>query len=405
MQQLSEVMARRSGAFFFPLALILYDFSAYLTTDMIQPGILSVVRDFNADPALAPASISLFMAGGMALQWLLGPLSDRMGRRPILLTGALIFTLACAATLFTSTIEQYLAARFVQGTSVCFIATVGYVTVQEAFEEKRSIRLMAVITSVVLLAPLVGPVMGAMLLHIMHWKALFGLIAIAGFIAWIGLLLTMPETVQRSNAPFTLRKVVQDVKKSFSNRIFLTGALTLSFSYIPLMTWIAVSPLILMEHAGLTSTQYAWAQVPIFGGVVIANTIVARVIQDPTSPRFIRTCIPLFILGLVISLAGNIIATRPWIGSVIGMSLFAFSIGLLFPTLFRLTLFSNDLPKGTVSASLNILILSISAIAVELARWLYRTAGGNIAFHIMGLIAGIMAIYYLCALLKHAQDR
>jgi MFS family permease len=88
--------ARHSATLFFPAALILYDFAAYLTTDLIQPGIIHVVRDFDADVALAPASVSLYMAGGMALQWLLGPLSDRIGRRPVLLTGALIFTLAAS---------------------------------------------------------------------------------------------------------------------------------------------------------------------------------------------------------------------------------------------------------------------------------------------------------------------
>ncbi len=62
-------------------------------------------------------SVSLYMAGGMALQWLLGPLSDRIGRRPVLLTGALIFTLACLATLFTTSMTQFLIARFVQGTT------------------------------------------------------------------------------------------------------------------------------------------------------------------------------------------------------------------------------------------------------------------------------------------------
>lgn len=105
MHRISHWLSRHAAALFFPAALILYDFSAYLTTDLIQPGILHVVRDFNADVALAPASVSLYMAGGMALQWLLGPLSDRIGRRPVLLTGALIFTLACLATLFTTSID------------------------------------------------------------------------------------------------------------------------------------------------------------------------------------------------------------------------------------------------------------------------------------------------------------
>lgn len=70
----------------FPMALILYDFAAYLSTDLISR-IINVVRDFNADVSLAPAAVSLYLAGGMALQWLLGPLSDRVGRRPVLIPG------------------------------------------------------------------------------------------------------------------------------------------------------------------------------------------------------------------------------------------------------------------------------------------------------------------------------
>lgn len=403
MQRTSDALAGRAAALFFPMALILFDFSAYLTTDMIQPGILNVVRELNADVSLAPASVSLFMAGGMALQWLLGPLSDRIGRRPVLLTGALIFTLACTATLFTTSMEQFLAARFVQGTSVCFIATVGYVTVQEAFEEKKSIRLMAIVTSVVLIAPIIGSLLGAVMMHFLHWKALFGLIAVMGFIAWIGLLLNMPETILRRSAPFTIRSVAQDFRDVFRNRIFLIGALTLACSYIPLMIWVALSPLILIEDAGLSASEFAWTQVPVFGAVIIANMTVARFIKDPTSPRFIATCAPLLLLGLIVAALGGVISMHAWLWAIVGMTLFAFGIGLIFPTLFRFTLFSNNLPKGTVSASLNILILSISAASVELARWVYSDMGGQRAFHLMGLIAGVLALLCLSALLRRVK--
>ncbi len=259
MSWISRLSARYSASLFFPMALILYDFSAYLTTDLIQPGILHVVRDFNADVALAPASVSLYMAGGMALQWLLGPLSDRIGRRPVLLSGALIFTLACFATLWTTSMTQFLIARFVQGTSICFIATVGYVTVQEAFDEKRSIKLMAVITSIVLVAPIVGPLSGAALMHFIHWKALFGIIAAMGLVAWLGLLFNMPETVRRGDVPFSPLGVVCDFRDVFRNRIFLLGAATLALSYIPLMSWVAVSPVILMDAGGLTTSEFAWS--------------------------------------------------------------------------------------------------------------------------------------------------
>ncbi|HCR9750622.1 TPA: multidrug efflux MFS transporter MdtM [Citrobacter koseri] len=403
MQRIRQFFSRRATTLFFPMALILYDFAAYLSTDLIQPGIIHVVHDFNADVSLAPASVSLYLAGGMALQWLLGPLSDRIGRRPVLITGALIFTVACAATLLTTSMTQFLVARFIQGTSICFIATVGYVTVQEAFGQTKAIKLMAIITSIVLVAPVIGPLSGAALMHFVHWKALFGIIALMGLIALCGLALAMPETVQRGTAPFSIPAVLRDFRHVFHNRIFLFGAATLSLSYIPLMSWVAVSPVILIDAGGMTTAQFAWAQVPVFGAVIIANMMVARVVKDPGDPRFIWRAPPIQLVGLAILIAGNLLWPHVWLWSVLGTSLYAFGIGMIFSTLFRFTLFSNTLPKGTVSASLNIVILTVMAVAIEVGRGLWFN-GGKIPFHLLAVVAGIAAVFTLKGLLQRVRQ-
>lgn len=403
MQRIRQFFSRRATTLFFPMALILYDFAAYLSTDLIQPGIIHVVHDFNADVSLAPASVSLYLAGGMALQWLLGPLSDRIGRRPVLITGALIFTVACAATLLTTSMTQFLVARFIQGTSICFIATVGYVTVQEAFGQTKAIKLMAIITSIVLVAPVIGPLSGAALMHFVHWKALFGIIALMGLIALCGLALAMPETVQRGAAPFSIPAVLRDFRHVFHNRIFLFGAATLSLSYIPLMSWVAVSPVILIDAGGMTTAQFAWAQVPVFGAVIIANMMVARVVKDPGDPRFIWRAPPIQLVGLAILIAGNLLWPHVWLWSVLGTSLYAFGIGMIFSTLFRFTLFSNTLPKGTVSASLNIVILPVMAVAIEVGRGLWFN-GGKIPFHLLAVVAGIAAVFTLKGLLQRVRQ-
>lgn len=403
MQRIRQFFSRRATTLFFPMALILYDFAAYLSTDLIQPGIIHVVHDFNADVSLAPASVSLYLAGGMALQWLLGPLSDRIGRRPVLITGALIFTVACAATLLTTSMTQFLVARFIQGTSICFIATVGYVTVQEAFGQTKAIKLMAIITSIVLVAPVIGPLSGAALMHFVHWKALFGIIALMGLIALCGLALAMPETVQRGAAPFSIPAVLRDFRHVFHNRIFLFGAATLSLSYIPLMSWVAVSPVILIDAGGMTTAQFAWAQVPVFGAVIIANMIVARVVKDPGDPRFIWRAPPIQLVGLAILIAGNLLWPHVWLWLVLGTSLYAFGIGMIFSTLFRFTLFSNTLPKGTVSASLNIVILTVMAVAIEVGRGLWFN-GGKIPFHLLAVVAGIAAVFTLKGLLQRVRQ-
>ncbi|UMP83674.1 MFS transporter [Klebsiella pneumoniae] len=394
---------RFSRILLFPLAMIIYDFSAYLTTDLIQPGIIHIIREFEADVALAPASVSLYLAGGLALQWLLGPLSDRIGRRPVLLTGAIIFALACFNMIFLSSGDQYLIARFIQGNQYLLHFDSRLCLHPEAFDEKESIRIMA-LTSIVLLAPVIGPLAGAGLMNFLHWKLLFAIIGAMSLLAWALLIFNMPETVTSQGRGFRPGEVFSEFVRAFKQPVVLTGALALSFSNLPIITWVALSPVILIDDGGMSRGAYAWTQVPVFGGVIIASIIVARFIKDPTSPRFIWRTIPIQLTGLLVLLAGNIAWPHTWWWSVSGTSLYALGTGLLFPVLFRFALFSHSLPKGTVSATINIVALSFMAASVEVARWVYFQAGGRIAFHCLALIAGIVVIMLVSRLLKLRQQ-
>ena len=124
--------------------------------------------------------------------------------------------------------------------------------------------------------------------------------------------------------------VLRDFRAVFRNRIFLLGAATLSLSYIPLLSWVAVSPVILMDAGGLTTSEFAWSQVPVFSAVIIANLSVARWVKDPTRPRFVLSAVPIQMLGLAILIVGNLIWPHVWLWSVLGTCFYAFGIGLIF---------------------------------------------------------------------------
>jgi DHA1 family multidrug/chloramphenicol efflux transport protein-like MFS transporter len=104
------------------LCLVLYEFSTYIANDMIQPGMLAVVEQYQAGIEWVPTSMTAYLAGGMFLQWLLGPLSDRIGRRPVMLTGVVWFVVTCLATLLAQTIEQFTLLRFLQGSACALLA-------------------------------------------------------------------------------------------------------------------------------------------------------------------------------------------------------------------------------------------------------------------------------------------
>lgn len=105
----------RPGALLFPLCLVLFEFAVYIANDMIQPGIMAVVESFNVSHEWVPTSMTAYLAGGMVLQWLLDPLSDRRSRRPMMLAGVILFIGACLGILLVNTIEQFIAMRFLQG--------------------------------------------------------------------------------------------------------------------------------------------------------------------------------------------------------------------------------------------------------------------------------------------------
>lgn len=71
----------------FPLSLVLFEFATYIAHDMIQPGMLLVTQEFRVGPEWVSSSLTAYLIGGIVLQWLLGPLSDKLGRRPVMLTG------------------------------------------------------------------------------------------------------------------------------------------------------------------------------------------------------------------------------------------------------------------------------------------------------------------------------
>jgi DHA1 family multidrug/chloramphenicol efflux transport protein-like MFS transporter len=152
--------------------------------------------------------------------------------------------------IFVTSIDQYLIARFIQGTSICFISTVGYVSIQEAFDEKESIRIMAALTSIVLLAPVIGPLAGAGLMNFLHWKLLFAIIGAMSLLAWALLIFNMPETVTSQGRGFRPGEVFSEFVRAFKQPVVLTGALALSFSNLPIITWVALSPVILIDDGG-----------------------------------------------------------------------------------------------------------------------------------------------------------
>lgn len=386
----------------FPLCLVLFEFATYIGNDMIQPGMLAVVANFNAGEEWVPTSMTAYLAGGMFLQWLLGPLSDRRGRRPVMLAGVSFFIITCLAILFAQNIEQFMVMRFLQGISLCFIGAVGYAAIQESFEESVCIKITAMMANVALIAPLLGPLAGAALIHVAPWQSMFVIFAVLAAIALWGLWKSMPETASRLGEPFSMPSLLRDYKHVLKNRQFLCGALAIGFASLPLLTWIAQSPVILISGESLAAYDYGLLQVPIFGALIIGNVTLARLSGKRTVEYLIKLGAGPMVVGLLIAAVATLFSAHAYLWMTAGLSLYAFGIGVANAGLYRLTLFSSDMSKGTVSAAMGVISMMIFTLGIELAKVAY-VEGGTGMFNLFNLISGLAWLALVVVFLRSRQ--
>ncbi|OTG75766.1 multidrug transporter MdfA [Acinetobacter sp. ANC 4169] len=355
----------------FPLALVLFEFSVYIGNDLVQPAMLAITKDFGVSSSWAPSSMSFYLLGGACVAWLLGPLSDRLGRKKVLLAGVLFFVLCCLLILLTRNIESFLALRFLQGIGLTVISAVGYAAIQETFEERDAIKVMALMANISLLAPLLGPVVGAFLIDHISWHWGFVGIAFLAFLSWFGLKAKMPDTkVSIPKQP--LSYILDDFKQVYKNKRFLAMTLALPMVSMPLMLWIALSPVMLVEELGFSSMQYGLAQFPVLGGLILGNIVLIKIIDKLALGKSVLIGLPIMLLGTVIVLAGVIWQDYLIWCLIAGMTLISFGEGISFSVLYRFALMSSEVSKGTVAAAVSMLLMFSFFIIIELVRVMYE---------------------------------
>jgi len=365
----------------FPLALVLFEFAVYIGNDMAQPAMIFVVKEFDVGTSWVPLSMTAYLVGGMLLSWFTGPLSDRIGRRPVLMGGVLYFLVTCLATYLVHSIESFIALRILQGIGLCFISSVGYATVQETFDEINAVKVTALMANVALIAPMAGPLAGAALVGIAPWRSCFLFIAAITLISLIGLWHKMPETVSPHTDKPPYSQIIHDYISLFGQRRFVHAALATSLISMPLLGWIAMSPVLLVQDFGCSLLGYGLWQLPIFGSLVVGNVLVIFIADRWPLGRSILIGYWPMVAGVLCVLAGLLIPVHSPIFIVAGISLLAFAEGLSMAVLYRFALMSAAHAKGIVAAGLSILAMACYALGIEITR-LAHVAWGMTGFSV-----------------------
>ncbi|MEZ8944539.1 multidrug effflux MFS transporter [Vibrio sp. 10N.247.311.12] len=228
-----------------------------LTIDLYLPALPQMVDVFNTDRSMVNLTLSSYFvtyAIGL-LFW--GPLSEKFGRKPILLIGLAGYMVASILCAMTNSIEQLIGARVFQAFAGSAITVIATAIVKDLYDGREREKIMATIMSLVIIAPMVAPVFGAFLLKIASWRMMFVTLAIFGAFASV-LACCYRETLETKYQGSMFRSWGR-MGVVMKNRSFLK--LLVIFSIIPmaLMGFLAAGSYIYIDHFGLTEQQFSYA--------------------------------------------------------------------------------------------------------------------------------------------------
>ncbi|MCE3268762.1 MAG: transporter [Burkholderiales bacterium] len=262
-------MQYSKNLYFYTAFFVLYEISTYLSNDMIMPGMVSVIKEFNAPIQYAATSLSYFIIGGCSLPLVLNIIINKLGSRKVLLSGNILFLISTIIIALVINIHQFLWARFFQGMGLGFIF-IGYATVHQLFDDIKAIKLIALLSNISIMAPLAGPIIGAAIISSYNWRFISILLGLLGAISLYGLYKYMPDVQVKQYAKGnSLNLYLKIIKEP----VFLRGVLVICLSGIITITWIGISPVIIFATYKLPYSRYINYQILVFSGSIISSLL------------------------------------------------------------------------------------------------------------------------------------
>ena len=239
--------ALRPGEFV-PLIALLMSLVA-LAIDAMLPALPAIGRDLEAPRPNDVQFVitSLFVGLGLG-QMLFGPLSDRIGRRPAIHAGLVLFMIGCLVSIFAPTFETMIVGRVLQGIGVAGPRIVTVALVRDQYEGRQMARLMSFAMAVFILVPTVAPALGQVILWLGSWRAIFTTFFAIAAIAFAWFALRQPETLPAERRrPFSVRAIGQAVGETLRIRAALGYTLATGFVFAPFVAYLSSAQQIFQE--------------------------------------------------------------------------------------------------------------------------------------------------------------
>jgi len=362
------------------------------TLNIVVPALPSLVTRLASDTGTVQLTLSLFLLSLAAAQLLLGPLSDRFGRRPVVLAGLTINVLASVAAIAATSAGALIAARVLQALGASSGIVIGRAIVRDLYDRDRAAAMIGLVTTAMVIAPMVAPLIGGILDTAFGWEAIFIFIALISAAVLLWAVLLLPET-RPAAVTQTPGMLWREWRTLLGRSKFHGYVLCAALGSAPFFIFLGGAPHVVVSLMGRSSAEYGMWFVVTSLGYMGGNFTVSRLSQRFGVDRMILVGIAFELIGAAIT-AVTITTLWDWGPAILFVPqlLVSYGNGLMLPNAIAGAVSVRPQAAGTASGLTGFVQMATGAAATQIVSMAVMGASTAMPIAWMTLLITLVAI-------------
>jgi Bcr/CflA subfamily drug resistance transporter len=379
-----------------PALIIGYAIGALLSTDLYLPSMPLLTQEFGTQTSAVQQTLTVYLAGLTIANPFYGPLSDRYGRRPVMLYGGVAFLSATLICALSCSVNMLILGRFAQGATICSLTVTSRATIRELYDDARVTKLTAYIAMAEGIAPVVGPVIGAEILILASWRWNFILVFTITSFALVGLFFILPESNLNPNKQaLKLRPLLLIYGRLLITLEFIGPVLAAGLVFGGLMLYITVAPFLLIDQLSLTPREFSQTQAGVVVGYILGLVWTSRLVHYCSQKKLLHVGLAAITLGSLSMLSLALCNISGFWAVIMPFVFYTFGIGIATAPLLTYALSTNRAATGSVAALLGTLTMGCAFLGSQTATIIYNGSILPVAWAISFAVLAALVVYTL----------
>jgi DHA1 family bicyclomycin/chloramphenicol resistance-like MFS transporter len=361
---------------------------------MFVPALPAVAREFSASPGTVQLTLTVYLIGIAGGQLIYGPLSDRFGRRPILIACLSVFLVATAVAAFASELGLLIAARFVQAVGACGGLVLGRAMVRDGAAPDQAARQLALLVMVMTAAPALAPLIGGEIQAWLGWRGIFGILGVFVAALLIMTVFGLPETNRARAALPDPRAMAAVYARLLANSEFRAYAVAGACMSTSIYAFLSASPFLFVDVLHRPIDEIGFYYMAVVVGVTLGSWIASRLASRVSAIVLLRIGALCGVLGAASLLLVDI-SDALSVGTVLAsMGVFALGCGLSSPTATAQAIGVDLRAIGAASGLYGFIQMSFGALCTLLAGFVHGHSAAPVATIL--LVAALTSNLAIC---------